>query len=338
MTPISHADGCEVLMLQAADDGRGPVLFGESLPRARVALRPFMVGDEFPSVYFEHPLAGPPFLDVTVLYSSLEKGTRIASDMAAGTGGLIDWFAESCSRHPNVCFGFEADTKDPGLSAAAVHFQPRASVELVEPFCEAAGEPERARLYLDLAARMPEGWDLSFFGMFRGRPGSPLRVCGYLDSAEVDACVESPAHLAGIFDEVGFRAYDGPMLEQACALLAAAPGTCDFQFDVQPDGSLGDMFAIDVQFGIERPEAVLASFEGGDAARAMRLLESWGAADGRWKLAGESAFARALPVRLEDGSIGRYSLVLMPQWLKARWIDGVLQPAKLYHLAKAGVL
>jgi hypothetical protein len=28
----------------------------------------------------------------------------------------------------------------------------------------------------------------------------------------------------------------------------------------------------------------------------------------------------------------------MPQWVKARWIDGVLQPAKLYHIASAGLL
>ena len=77
MKALSHADAFEVLCLQAADDGRGDVLFGDSLPRARKALRPFMVGERFPSVYLEFPLLGAPFLDVTVLYAALEAGTRI---------------------------------------------------------------------------------------------------------------------------------------------------------------------------------------------------------------------------------------------------------------------
>lgn len=338
MKSLTHAEAYQVLLLQAADEGRGPILFGESLSRAKEALLPFMIGEEFPSVYIEHPLTGSPFLDVTVLYSSLLPGSRIASDMVAGMDDLIDWCAEACNQHPNTCFGFEVDTKDPRLPAAALHFQPRTHVELVEPFCELAGEPGNAQLYLDLAARMPEGWALSFFGMFRGRPGSPLRVCGYLHKEELDACTESPAYLAGVFDKVGFTAYDDAMLEQVCALFAAAPEGCDFQFDVYPDGNLGNIFAIDVKFGIEQPAAVRASFADGPVARVMGMLEDWGAADGRWKLAGDAAFARSLPIQNEDGSKGKYSFVLMPQWLKARWADGVLQPAKLYHFMQAGVL
>ena len=336
MKALSHADAFEVLCLQAADDGRGDVLFGDSLPRARKALRPFMVGEKFPSVYLEFPLLGAPFLDVTVLYAALEAGTRIDSEAAAGAEGVIDWFSSVCGTYPDVCFGFEVDTKGPELPVAAIHFQPRTSVELVLPFCEAVGEPERADLYLELAERMPDGWSLSFFGMFRGRPGSPLRVCGYLRRDEKARCAERPSCLAEIFDRAGFSAYDETMLSQIAALLAASPGGIDFQFDIWPDGRLGDIFAIDIQFDIEKPAAVQACFKSGPAARVMKLLEEWGVADGRWKLGGEAAFARALPVEQEDGSLERYAFTLMPQWVKARWKAGALQPAKLYHLAKAG--
>ena len=45
----------QVLLLQAADEGRGPALFGESLGRAREAVLPFLVGEHFPIVYLEHP-------------------------------------------------------------------------------------------------------------------------------------------------------------------------------------------------------------------------------------------------------------------------------------------
>lgn len=334
----SHAAACQTLLLQAADGGRGPVLFGDSFERASTAVLPFLVGEKFPTVYLEHPLAGDPFLDVTVLYNRLKPGTRIDSSVAAGSDAVLDWFSDVRDAHPGICFGFEIDAKEPDLPAAAVHFQPRSHTDMVAPFCETVGESERAELYLNLAECMPESWQLSFFGMFRGRPGSPLRVCGYLDRDEMDACAADPRHLANRFDEMGFSAYDGAMLAQVSELTAAAPGWGDFQLDVYPDGTLGNVFAIDVELCIEQPQAVRSSFADGPAARFMRLLEGWGAADGRWKLAAESAFACALPVELDDGADGRYAFTLMPHWVKARWADGVLQPAKLYHRARAALL
>ena len=338
MKQPSRADAFEVLVLQAADEGRGPILFGDSQNRARKALRPFMVGKSCPSIYLEFPLIGEPFLDVTVLYSELEPGTRIASAATAGTEGMLDWFASVCAENKGICCGFELDTKNEDLPAAAVHFQPRARTHLVEPFCKAVGEPERAALYLDLASRMPTGWPLSFFGMFRGRSGSPLRVCGYLNSDTQRACAHEPQLLATVFDEIGFSAYDENMLAQISALLAAAPGTTDFQFDVYPDGTLGDTFAIDIQFGVEQPEAVRVTFEDGPGARLMNLLEGWGAADGRWRLGAQAAFARAISVELDGGEVGRYAFSLLPQWAKARWTNCALQPSKLYLSASADLL
>lgn len=334
----SHAKSYQVLWLQLVSDGRQEALFGEGAVRARTAPLPFMVGEEFPSVYLEFPLAGEPFLDVTVLYDSIAPGTRIESEAAEGSQDMLDWFAGINAEHSAVNCGFELDTHKPELPRAAVHFQPRRAIQLVEPFCAAVGEPDRAKLYLDMAARMPEGWDLSFFGMFRGRPGSPLRVCGYLSEAQKEACAQSSVRLAEVFDHVGFSAYDEAMLSQASVLMAMAPGSCDFQFDIFPDGSLGDTFAIDVQFEIEQPEAVKGSFANGPIANVFGMFQDWGIADERWKLAADAAFARALPVELEDGSQAKYSFTLMPQWTKARWSNGVLQPAKLYYLATAGTL
>lgn len=338
MRTPTFADSFQVLLLQAADEGRGPVLFGESQARAREAVPPFLVGLEFPDIYLEHPLIGEPFLDVTVLFGRLEPCTRVASPAAGEHAAMLDWFAKEREAYGNISCGFELDTKEPALPPAAVHFQPRMHTELVEPFCETIGETERARLYLDRAAHMPKGWPLSFFGLFRGRAAAPLRVCGYLDIQERDACAQDPAHLAAIFDAIGFSAYDPAMLAQVSTLMAAAPGSVDFQFDVFPDGTLGTTFAIDVQFEIEQPKAVQVSFGDGPAGRIMRLLEGWGAADDRWRLAAQAAFARALPVSLEDGSMGRFAFTLMPQWAKARWTNCELQPAKLYQLAHAGLV
>ena len=334
----SYADSFEVLCLQAAADGRGEALFGSCAERARKELRPFLLGTEFPSVYLEFPLIGTQFLDVTVLYNVLEPGTHVASAAAEGTDAMLDWYATVGAKIPEICCGYELDVKDPTHPVAAVHFQPRRHLDLVRPFCEALGEPERAERYLSQNARMPEGWDLSFFGLFRGRPGSPLRVCGYLSMEEQVACGSSCERLARTFDAIGFTAYDDAMLAQATKMMRWAPGTVDFQFDVYPDGSLSSTFALDVQFGIKQPQAVRASFAQGAGARVMSLLEQWGIADERWHLVPEAAFARSLPVELDDGSWGRFAFTLMPQWAKIRWCEGKLQPSKLYYYANACVL
>ena len=336
MRAPSFADAFEVLCLQAASDGRGPVLFGDSVARARSFARPFLVGTKCPSIYLEFPLLGDPFLDVTLLYGELATGTRIDVPAAAGSEAMIDWFAGACADYEDVCCGFELDTSKPELPAAAVHFQPRVHRQLVEPFCAAIGEPERARLYLDLAERMPSGWPLSFFGMFRGRPGTPLRVCGYLGYGERERCAQDAGHVAEVFDQVGFSAYDDAMLEGIVELMRTASTSLDFQFDVYPDGSLGDVFAIDVKFDVEQPEAVHASLDGGPGAAVLGLFERWGIADERWRLIADGAFARSLPVERDDGTLARYAFTLMPGWAKARWADTVLQPSKFYLLAKAG--
>ena len=155
---------------------------------------------------------------------------------------------------------------------------------------------------------------------------------------ELRACSHDSSHLAEVFGKIGFGAYDAAMLKQVSLLLATAPGVVDFQFDIYPEGHLGPTFAIDMQFGIEQPSAVRERFESGAGARVVNLLEGWGAADDRWRSAIDSAFACAIPVAAEDGGARELGFTLMPQWPKDRWVDGVLQPAKLYHLARAGLL
>ena len=60
---------CRTLFLQAADSGRGPVLFGNSKDRACEAILPFLEGVPFPEMYLEFPL------------STTSKGAFFLSDM-----------------------------------------------------------------------------------------------------------------------------------------------------------------------------------------------------------------------------------------------------------------
>ena len=79
---LTYEDAFQMLLLQAADEERGQVLFGDSLARARKAVPPFLVGETFPNIYLEHPLAGDPFLDVTVVLGQIEPFTCIDSPAA----------------------------------------------------------------------------------------------------------------------------------------------------------------------------------------------------------------------------------------------------------------
>ena len=335
--PSNHL-ACRTLFLQAAGDGRGPLLFGTDGDRACAKVLPFVEGVPFPFLYLEFPLKGDPFLDVTVLYSEIPEGFRFTHPAAAGTERMLSWYTGIRQEYRELCFGFELDSGKPDDSPAAVHFQPRGHTALAGPFCEALGEAEAGKRFMEKASRMPEGWPLDFFGVFRGRPGSPLRVCGYMGQEEQKRCAEDPAHLEDTFRRIGFTAFDGQMAARVSGLLAAVPGFVDFQFDLLPDGTPGETFAIDASFGIRRTEDVLASFRDGNAARLMALLEDWSVADSRWKTAAGMAFTRGIPIEDEEGREKLFALVLTPNWLKVRWRAGVLQPAKLYALGKALIL
>ena len=327
-----------MLCLLAADEGRGSVLFGSSLDRVRTTLPPFMVGKRFPSTYLEFPLAGEPFLDVNVAYTDLGEDDYVASEYVAGMEELFEWYVRTRRDYPDIGYGYVLDTNMLDLVAAGVYFQARGHNELVAPFCQAVGEPERAKLYLDLVARMPREWSLAYLGLFKGRAESPLRVGGYLGKDGYPVELDKPDYLAEVFDRIGFTAYDSRMLSQVADLIKFAPSTMDFQFDLYPDGTLGAAFSLEVKFDIARAETVRSSFEDGAGFQVMSLLERWGVADERWRLGVEATLARTVPVERSDGTIGRYAFVILPQWVKVRWRGAELQPAKLYHVADAGLL
>ena len=335
---IANHTALQMLLLHAASAGRGALLFGESLERIRKALPDFVNPvdlQHFPDLYLEFPLLGEPFLDVTVLYSETPESMRIASPLAAGTEQMIAWLARAKKEYPDICAGFEIDAKHPSQTTAAVGFQPREHTELAKEFCEITGEPQYGLLYGKMAARMPAGWKPSYLGLFKGRPGSPLRVGGYLNQAQIVSCVEDPGVLIRFFAAAGFTAYDNPMIREICSVFSVSPGTVEFQFDLYPDETVGDIFSVSTSFAVQQPETVRTAFDNreGNGAKYISLLQKWGIADDRWKKGLEAVFAGALPLR--DGAL---TFSLFPQWFKVRWTGKKLQPAKMYLLAKAGTL
>ncbi len=326
---------CQELFDQAARGGRKEILFGDSWKRALDTTMPLVEGVPFPTIYMEMPLKGDPFLDMTIGYKELAPGTRFNTEAIKGTEGMLDWLAEVTKENEGLYGGYEIDTSSDPIPPAAVHFQPRTRKELVQPFCDALGEPDRGKLYLSATQIMPKRWPLSFFGMFRGRPNYPLRICGYLHQEEINLCAASSDQIKKTFESVGFKAYNEDMIAQIALLLVEAREGADFQFDIFPDKSFSKTFAIDVNLNLRKKEKLSKALGEGELQGLRKLFDDWNIVDDRFDTAFGIATAKAVPYLTPEEKISFYKLIIIPQWIKFRWTDGVIQPAKLYCLAMA---
>ena len=327
----------EILCALCASDGRGEALFGEDIKQLPERIGPFLDTAAFPSIHLEFPLLGEPYTDVTVLYRTIDEGMRIRSEAVGDTGPLFDWYADICSKYPRVCFGFELDSALDHMKAA-FGFQPREANELVMPFCDITGTAKQGERYLRAAEKMPKAWPLSYFGVYPGRDNAPFRVCGYYDRKIASSHDILPDKIKADFEKIGFEAYDLPMLEQISKILSLGVNAIDFQFDIYPDESFSDVFALDVQLKEMSSIKVREDFENGVSAEVVSILKSWGIADGRTSMLKDLSLSRGIKVMSENDGIVDYALICKPEWIKFRWKDRKLQPSKCYCLLYAGRL
>ena len=164
-----------------------------------------------------------------------------------------------------------------------------------------------------------------------------MRIGGYMDRDELAHCADDPAHLGDRFRQIGFSAFDVPMLERCSEFMRLAPSV-DFQFDIMPDGSLGDTFGLSLSFNETKPREARMCMESGYGAKLMQTLQGWGLADDRWKLIAGAAFARHVGYERDDATEGRFALCILFNYAKVKFKDGDLQPAKFYLTCTAGDL
>lgn len=337
MNEPNNKKAFEILCSLCASEGRGEALFGEDIKRLPERIGPFLDTAPFPSMHLEFPLKNEPYTDVTVLYRTIEAGMRIRSEAVGDTGSLLDWYADICRKYPRVCFGFELDSALDHMKAA-FGFQPREAKELVGPFCKITGTDRQGECYLRVAEKMPKAWPLSYFGVYPGRDNAPFRVCGYYDRRAASSHDILPDGIRADFDRIGFGAYDDQMLEQISKILSLGVNAIDFQFDIYPDESFGDVFSLDVQLREMSSARVREAFESGVSAEVMSILKSWGIADDRASLVKETSLSRGIKVMSENDGMVDYALICKPEWIKIRWKSCRLQPSKCYCLLYAGRL
>jgi hypothetical protein len=121
----------------------------------------------------------------------------------------------------------------------------------------------------------------------------------------------------------------GDTLVERCRAMAQFPFQFELQFDVEPDGRTGETFGASLRFAQPPGDAAWQSFSlDGAASDLMRLAESWGLADERWRLLADTAFVK----RLSSGDESRI-LYCYPAFLKLRWRAGEPLDAKAYLIA-----
>ncbi len=337
MRKPSQMQAFDALYHIAAAAGREEALFGDSVGLARPAYERTLIGSGYPHAYLEFPLLGNPGFDLLSVHRFVEPGARFAPGAGFGRQDLFDWFCGLRVSDGEVACGFELDTSSCETERAGVYLQQRTHTELVEPYLASIGEAERARSYLDVLERMPRGWPPAYVGLFPGRPGTPLRIGGYMSKPDLRRCASDPAHLGGRLRRIGFTAYDDEMLERCSALMRLAPAA-DFQFDIMPDGSLGSTFGLSLSFGKTKPREARRCMTDGYGARLMGTLQGWGLADDRWRLIADAASARRVRFERDDGSEGWLALCVLLNYAKVKFSDGVAQPAKFYLVLVANEL
>lgn len=313
----------------AARDGRGEALFGNTIELARPAFERTLIGNECPKVYVEFPLVGDPCFDILSVYPSVEPGAQFASGAGFGYQPMMDWFSHLKGEGALPSCGIEVDCSTGEAERAGVYLQQRSCHEYVVPFLESVNESERAASYLDVLDRLPGGWPGAYVGLFPGREGAPMRIGGYPTREGHRACADDPAELGRLFDAVGYTAYDRQMLERCSVFMRLAP-SIDFQFDIMPDGTLGDTFGLSLSFNETKPRVARECMESGYGARLMERLESWGLADDRWHLIAGAPFARLVPFEREDGSEGRFALCVLLNYAKVKFTGGEATHSKFY--------
>lgn len=324
-TPI---DTFDILYNFCSRDGREAALFGDSAALVRPVVEKCIIGDKYPLFYVEFPLKGTPCFDVLTVHGEIPPGTKFAPGCGFGYQAMYDWFSNLPSGHGTSC-AIEMDTGGGETEHAGVYFQFRDKTELIEPFLKSVNEEARLSSYMEVFRRFPEGMPPAYIGLFPGREGSPMRIGGYMYDKLIREIAERPALLGECFDAIGFNAYDENMLECCREIFAPARGI-DFQFDIYPDGSLGDVFGLSFSFNEIFPRQAEECMSSGIGAEFMTMLEKRGLADDRWKLIAGTTLGKGIPFERSDGSFGILAMVISFNSAKIKFRAGKAMSAKFY--------
>ena len=318
----------------AADDGCGQALFGNCAPLAHEAFLRSCIGDEFPLLWFEVPLAGEPRFDLHVAISreALRSGVQFPPGAGNGYDELFAWYAEEERGGGGLAFAY--DVSEGRIDNPAVHVNVNnAPLDDMGRFFDLAAGSGAAARYTGFVDRLPQDWRVWYAGVHPGRPGAPVRVDCFVGDATQRAYAADFALFERDLDACGFTAMD-PALRDLALPILQSPFNLELQFDVMNDGTLGPTLGISAGFLLGAPQASRALFEeSGAAAELFAAIERLGLADSRWRHIPDATFATLAP--LGDAAVALYCVLM---FAKLRLRDGQPLDAKVYLQAGGKIL
>lgn len=317
-----------IMYALAARDGREERLFGPNARLAHEAFDQSLVGNAFPEVWFELPLAGEPWLDFHALtsHAGLRPDTTFDPKACGGCPEAFEWFASTGKETRQLALSW--DTSSGAVDTPAVQLlvaTPDPSVTC--DFLATIGRNDAVEDYRAFVERLPEGWFACYAGSFAMRPNHHLRVECIPHKRLQRRYATDPALLEEHLRQVGMLELGDTVISR-CQTLVDTPFNLEFQFDVAPGGVAGPTLGASLRFACPPGTEDWKSFDpAGDAGDLMRHVEEWGLADDRWRLLAETAYAK----RVARGGVS-CALYCFPAFLKLRWEHGEPLDAKAYLL------
>lgn len=334
MKQVSQVEVFDVLYALVANDGREDALFGTCALHAREAFSRSLIGDEFPTIWFEVPLAGEPRFDLHVAHSrqALHEGARFASGAGNGYEELFDWYGANERGGNGLAFAY--DISEGAIGTPAVHVNVNnAALDDTDRFFQLAAGEGAADVYRSFVKRLPLDWRVWYAGVHPGRPGAPIRVDCFVNRTRQDAYVDDADMLGQDLRTCGFAASCAALQDLAKPILRS-PFGLELQFDVLRDGTLGPTLGLSASFGMRSARYMRPLFER-DGAGAVLLdeVERLGLADERWQCISNAMFTKRIGAG--DAALALYCL---PTFVKLRIREGIALDAKLYFQAGARAL
>ncbi len=317
----------DIIIDHVIRDERKEILFGDCGPIARKAFISAILGDEFSWSWLEIPLIGKPCFDLHVSVSQVSIDNCESFPANLGGGGFEEAFAWSRGRKNGngLIFGFDVskgNQKSIGLQCLGNGHSGDES-----GFFRALGNPKAIEGFRMFLERMPETWEMLYFGFFMGRTGPQIRIDCSCTSEIKNTYSKSPEFFREDLIKLGFTAISDKMLYQACR-LASFSFPLNLQFDVGEDGTMGNTIGIspDFKHRFTSKTQRLDFSSGSEVYNLIKEIQSWGIADERCRLLGDVVYTWRFPFNNRV-----IYLVNLPGFIKVRWRDGEPIDSKAYY-------
>ena len=329
-----------ILIAHLARGKRKTEFFGD-LALSEKAFANSLIGNAFPTLYYEIYLQGEPRTDMHVSVDSESVHACGNIPPHLGGGGYEKFFAWYKTTPGKRTLHFAYDLSEKRTDSHGIQLFFELPFSDVKEYFRVMGSEASAEYLREHTARTPNGWRPSYFALLQGRPGSPVRIDYFVRKERQELYAKDIGVFAEDLKSVGFDAVNDEFL-RFCGELARAPFPMELQFNVlgggKADSTIGVSSALaPAALGLRQPDRptflqTRESFsEGGAACHLLQQAETRGLSDSRWRYAKDIIFHKRLS--FGGASVFLYSV---PVFLKVRWREGKPLDAKIYDLAGAG--